>query len=261
MTKNVFTERLQDDLASLKEALHCLTINVKSKEALQCLTDEVKSISASVGVLENALWATNPGWHVPYLKRMAPVATVVDVGVWKGTPELYEAFPEAYLVMVEPLVEHEGDLDEWLSNRSGEKHLMAAGPSVGEIDFYFRPSAPQASSAVRKIGLSEEEFEVRKIHSQTLDGIQGDWPKPYLIKIDTDGFELGVIQGATETLKSTNWVVAEVSVAERFVGGYSFHDFVGLMHEHGFRLADVMRVMRREDSIDTGLVDAVFKRY
>ncbi len=36
--------------------------------------------------------------------------TLVDVGVATGTPELYEAFPKAYFLLVEALKAFEGDL-------------------------------------------------------------------------------------------------------------------------------------------------------
>ena len=51
------------------------------------------------------------GWRVEHLRRagIAP-ATVIDVGAANGTRALYEAYPDARLVLIEPLVEHEPDL-------------------------------------------------------------------------------------------------------------------------------------------------------
>src|SRR3954447_375084 len=51
-------------------------------------------------------WPITPPWDVASIqKRGLSPRTVIDVGAARGTQPLYEAFPDAYLVLVEPLGE------------------------------------------------------------------------------------------------------------------------------------------------------------
>jgi hypothetical protein len=61
------------------------------------------------------------GWTLGEVNkaRFSP-RTVVDVGAGRGTPQLYEAFPEAYHFLVEPLTEYESDLSKALKPYRGE---------------------------------------------------------------------------------------------------------------------------------------------
>ena len=58
------------------------------------------------------------------------------------------------------------------------------------------------------------------------------------IKIDTEGFELNIIQGASKTLEHTKFVLAEVRHNhESFEGVYQLHQFIDAMHQNGFILS------------------------
>ena len=57
---------------------------------------------------------------------------------------------------------------------------------------------------------------------------------PFGLKIDTEGFDYQVIQGARNFLRETQFVIAEVNVAKRYEGGYSFAEFIAIRDENGF---------------------------
>src|SRR5918994_4292031 len=84
-----------------------------------------------------------------HVKRMgfAP-ATVIDVGVAYGTPELYDAFPEARFLLVDPLEEYAeaiGQITQRL--RDAEWVRAAAGPEPGSITISVN-RAPALSSTL-----------------------------------------------------------------------------------------------------------------
>ena len=61
------------------------------------------------------------------------------------------------------------------------------------------------------------------------------------IKIDTEGYELHIIFGATETLKSVEFVLAEVRHNhESFLGVYKLHQFISAMHDNDFVLSMIL---------------------
>jgi hypothetical protein len=86
-------------------------------------------------------------------------------------------------------------------------------------------------------------------------GLEG----PFGIKIDTEGYELEVIRGAAETLRSTAFVIAEVTVSPRFHGSYSFPEFVSAMAAEGFSLCDILATRRTAPRGITLFVDAMFR--
>ena len=60
-------------------------------------------------------------------------ATLIDAGVAGGTLVLYDAFPQAYLVLIEPLTEFESDLGRLVRERAGEYLATALGAREGSV--------------------------------------------------------------------------------------------------------------------------------
>lgn len=58
--------------------------------------------------------------------------TVIDVGVASGTEELYSAFPEATLLLIEALKQFEPNLISILQRYRGSYLIAAAGARTGE---------------------------------------------------------------------------------------------------------------------------------
>lgn len=105
--------------------------------------------------------------------------------------------------------------------------------------------------------------EKRRIPVTTLDALaeKNGFRPPFGLKIDTEGFERQVIEGAPNFLRETQFVIAEVVVAEVYEDSYSFADFVGLMDENGFSLYDILHIGRKGwPSLELAAMDAVFRR-
>jgi hypothetical protein len=83
------------------------------------------------------------------------------------------------------------------------------------------------------------------------------WPKPFPLKIDAEGFELEVLKGATALLPDVACMIAKVSVAERYAGGYSFADFIAALDGYGLLLFDTTDMLQfgRDGHLST--IDAV----
>jgi FkbM family methyltransferase len=189
-------------------------------------------------------------------------ATVIDVGVAQGTESLYQAFPGAHNVLIEPLHEFEQHLKRLVAKHGGEYHLTAAGAEEGKVSFNVDRQRPGLSS-ILLIAQAQVDPEQpgREIPVTTLDALwkrQG-WRGPFGLKIDTEGFEDQVILGATELLRETQFVIAEVSVGKRFEGSYSFADFVSLMSARGFRLCDILHTRKSWREKEITYVDAMFR--
>jgi FkbM family methyltransferase len=203
------------------------------------------------------------GWRPAELGKLATPATVIDVGVGHGTPRLYEAFPHAHQLLLEPLKEFEPDLKRIVKEYRGDYRLVAVGAAPGNVEIRVEREYELTKSSIKpRTAVSDagKKFDVRSVPVTTIDatvaelGLAG----PYVIKIDTEGYELDVIQGATATLTKTQLVIAEVAVAPRFVGGYAFADFIRAMDERGFGLYSILQIAPYRTSHRVVYIDGVF---
>ena len=175
-----------------------------------------------------------------YRGRGLSPATVIDVGVGPGTPELYEAFPDARLVLVEPLEEWRAHLEQVQRERRAELVFAAAGPHPGQTELALH-RVPACSSMIGTRLGEATELPRRTVEMVRLDDLVEDrgLRGPYVVKADVEGAELEVLSGGLEVLAETELVLLEVSLFELVSGAPQFHDVVAWMHEHGFVVADI----------------------
>jgi FkbM family methyltransferase len=183
---------------------------------------------------------TLPGVLAHYRELGFVPDVVFDVGVGPGTPELYEAYPDARLVLVEPLEEWRAHF-EWVEKtRKTDTVIAAAGAAPGEIEIFVH-RAPWCSSTLGGLRGEGVNGTRRSVPMVRLDDIASErgLAGPFVVKVDVEGAELDVLSGAPEVLRATELVLMEVSLFEFIPGAPQFHDVVSWMHDHGFVVADL----------------------
>ncbi len=203
-------------------------------------------------------------WDAAYIQRLGfRPATVIDVGVGHGTTELYRAFPDAFLLLIEPVAEFTADIDKILSARRGTHVPVALGSAPGETDLFVEPRLPQLTSFYKRDRLEQtgDLPDIRRIQVETLDRVIAAQPytRPFGLKIDAEGAELDILQGAAATLHETEFLILEVSVPRRFEGGYRFAGMIAELDRLGFAMVDILDIGRADTSQVTFL-DLVFQR-
>ena len=167
--------------------------------------------------------------------------TVVDVGVGYGTEELWEAFPRARLLMIEPIPDRFGGAAlESVRRRDGAELVeAAAGAQPGETAITLH-RAPEMSS-VLGAWTGDRDGDRRTVPVVRVDDAVGerDLPGPYLLKVDVEGAELAVLDGARAVLAETEVVLLEVRLFELVPGAAQLHDVVPYMKERGFVAYDL----------------------
>ena len=162
--------------------------------------------------------------------------TVIDVGVAYGTPELYAAFPDARKLLIEPLAEYEEAL-ELIARRHGAEYVLAAaGPEPGTVTINVHRAPALSSTVGAWRGGDERDSERREVTVVRVDDVVAEraLPGPYLVKVDVEGGELRVLDGAPRVLEQAELVLLEVSLFELVPGSPLLHDVVAYMHERGF---------------------------
>jgi FkbM family methyltransferase len=165
--------------------------------------------------------------------RGVPVQTVIDVGVLSGTPELLEAYPDRMHLLFEPVAEFAASIAQVYRNVRHKLLQVAVSDCSGETPLlttsiisgltishsYMTDIAEESSRVVQKVSLDDY------LRANPADG-------PYLLKIDIDGYEMKVLQGAAETLKQTSIVIIETTA-------FDLVERVGFLNHAGFRLFDL----------------------
>ena len=195
-------------------------------------------------------------------------ATVFDVGVGYGTPWLYEAFPEAYFVLVEPNRDLEPKLGEICKQYRGEYHLLAAGPQASQATMKINENQVTSSSLLPLEIEYLEKLGKRSIHRnehdqvvdvRPLDELVADRMKrPFLLKLDVEGYESEVLRGASAMLRDTDLIVTEISVTKRFEGEKLFGDFIAQLESLDFQLFDILNLEQMRPGSPLSYMDAVF---
>lgn len=173
--------------------------------------------------------------------------TVIDVGVATGTPELYKAFPDAFHLLIEPLRENLPYLEQWQKElKHCEYRLAVASNQVGETLINVHSDLVGSSLYKETEGASVDGNE-RTVRAVTLDTVckNLNLSEPYLIKIDTQGSEIDVLEGATHILPKTQFVILEVSFFEFFQGAPTTWDYFEFMKQRSFVIYDIFDISYR----------------
>lgn len=136
--------------------------------------------------------------------HLKPGSDGIDVGCHKG--EVLEWFlkfaPQGKHIGVEPIPQLFERLKAQFAGTDCTFYNCALAAETGETEFVYVPEAPAYS------GLRERDYDGKHVHPQRipvhmrrLDDIVPADRRIDLLKIDVEGGELGVLQGAVETLR------------------------------------------------------------
>lgn len=174
---------------------------------------------------------------------------VFDVGVMDGTPYLYDAFAQAKFVLIDPLKESREIIAGQGLAIDYDFHTVAVGAAPGTLTLNIPTTKPgkgadMASFLDRRDGIESEfsSVEAREVEVTTLDALAAGYDGRFGLKIDTEGFELSVLQGAARMLNACDFVILEMSVTQRFAGVAPPSEVIALLAAAGLELRDVLAV-------------------
>jgi len=182
---------------------------------------------------------------------------IVDVGAAVGgwTRTALEVWPAAKYELVEPLAEQQDVLKKLQSDYPNVAiHQAVAGEDIGEVEFDV--SDDLHGSGVYASGGDHS----RKVGVLTIDSIVNDAFGSVMIKLDTHGYELPILKGAQETLKKTSLLVIEVYGFHVSPTCLLFHELTNYLFDRGFRMIDIVDVMRRPTDAAFWQADAFYIR-
>jgi FkbM family methyltransferase len=177
------------------------------------------------------------------LAGLAP-ASVMDIGAALGqfTQTCLSVFPTARYLAVDPLEEHRPTLEALGLKCSGVSIVMAAAaPKAGTVTLNVHPDFG-GSSLYREMDIGGVNGTPRAVRAVTLDGLAAEFglAGPFVIKLDVQGAELDVLEGAIKILPAVEYMLLEISLFEFFENGPVLADVVKFMRAHGFVAYDAI---------------------
>jgi FkbM family methyltransferase len=186
--------------------------------------------------------------------RVIPVASVIDIGASNGSWSRLarSAWPNARFLLVEANPFHRAALE-----RSRMDFVLAAAGDISGAA-HFDASDPWGGVASH-VATGEADIVVPMT---TVDDevARRRLPGPYLIKLDTHGFEREILEGAAQALAHTSLLVIEAYNFELRPGSMRFHELVAFAEKRGFRCFDLADPMRRPKDGVLWQLDLLFTR-
>jgi FkbM family methyltransferase len=172
------------------------------------------------------------------------IRTIIDIGASDGRWSLntMKIFPDSTVLAIEPLKERLGALEDCRQKYVNfDYELCAAGESDGD-KVTLNVSNDLDGSTVDGTG-----GESRQIQIRTIDSIVSErkLKGPFLMKFDTHGYEIPILNGAEETLKKAEVVIMEVYNFQITNHALRFHEMCFEMERMGFRCYDIAGPMFR----------------
>lgn len=172
------------------------------------------------------------------------IETIIDIGASDGRWSLVarEYFPQAFCLLIEAQDGHKVALEKLKKRDTHIDYLIAAaGDRNGEIFFdaddLFGGLASKTPVGKRCVSVPMVTIDEEVLH-RTLS-------PPYLIKLDTHGFELPILEGAKETLASASLVIIETYNFRLTADSLKFHEMCSYMESVGFSCVDIVQPMHR----------------
>jgi FkbM family methyltransferase len=189
--------------------------------------------------------------------RGVEVATIIDVGASNGvwSEIALKHWPQACDLLIEANPVHETALEVYVRGHVRSEYVLAAaGDEVGELFFDARDALGGNASHDRRsedlVSLPattvDHEVETRRL------------PAPFLLKLDTHGFEVPILEGARRTLEHASLLVIEAYNFDIEVDSLRFWELCSFLEERGFRTIDLCDLMLRPRDQSFWQVDLFF---
>jgi FkbM family methyltransferase len=187
------------------------------------------------------------------------VGTVIDVGASDGrwSALAMTRFPASRYLLIEAKAEHAPALAALAAANANVDYTIAvAGDRAGSA--YFRSSRLLGGRASLERGAGD----ATEIPMVTIDqeAASKALAGPFLLKLDTHGFERAILAGTAETLRDTELIVMECYNYRIAEDSLLFFEMCELLLDLGFRCIDLASPRYRPYDDSFWQVDLVFAR-
>lgn len=169
-------------------------------------------------------------------------------------------YPAAFYFLIDANKVHEPKVKAFKKKHNNVDYVLAAaGDTIGSI--YFDASDPSGGLASHT-PLQGYRRKVTRVPVTTVDAEVNarKLKPPYLLKLDTHGFEVAIFEGAAKTLKETAVIIVETYNFTLCEGCLRFHEMCVFLEERGFRPVGLCNPAFRHKDGALWQMDLIFVR-
>jgi FkbM family methyltransferase len=195
------------------------------------------------------------------------IGNILDVGAYDGETALFfhHFFPSCKIHAYEPNPEAAKLLQANVNGIENVRfHPEALSDRSGTLPFYVTHN--KVSSSLSKVntdspaagGQLADQLRIERVIDiplLTLDECGFD--NIFILKLDTQGNEVRVLNGAKNALRNTQIVISEMSVHQLYENGCMYHETDALLRENGFVAIDFI-VPSRKNGVQMMEFDAIY---
>lgn len=211
---------------------------------------ELRRISATATMSHGLQWLSDHGFHIK---------TVLDVGASDGrwSRECMAFFPDAKYILFEPQPVHSDALGRFAQSCTAVVIPIRRAVGAREGHTFFDASDPLGGALT-----STERDHTIKVEVTTIDSSISTLHAegPYLLKLDTHGFEKGILEGASEALENATALIIEAYNYRITDEALLFWELCAFLSGKGFRPIDLVDVMHRQRDDSLWQFDIFFIR-
>jgi FkbM family methyltransferase len=183
---------------------------------------------------------------------------ILDVGAAQGewARMVHAIWPAARIIGFEPNAREVPHLDKTRRDVPGFDYRRCfLGREARTVEYYDNDTQTSLLDDSAKGVKTTAEMRV-------LDALvaSGDVPAPDFIKLDVQGYELEVLAGGEQAMRTARGLLLEVSFIPFHPGLPIVHDVIAFMHARGFVWYDVMGLLRRNSDDALLQMDVFFVR-
>jgi FkbM family methyltransferase len=237
------------------------------RKARRVLKEWTKSIYSFANAVLGHL-----GWQIvrksivvgfrPALQRIKALgvepATIFDIGVAYGTPELYAEFANGRYFLIDPLPHSLPYMRRWAQKLDASIYNLGLGETEGELQISVQKDIG-GSTLYRELGSADTIGTVR-VPIRRFDSLfqPADLASPCLVKIDVQGAELAVLRGMGKLIQNVDLLIVEVSSIVTLEGAAHMFETIDYMRQNGFTIYDICGLGRRPLDNALAQLDLVF---
>lgn len=218
-----------------------------------------RRLAAKAGVSIGRL-AEAPSWEYTFAlleKAGLRPRTVFDIGVARGTPWLYTAFPDATFHLIDPTRESLKFMERIAKQYTAHVHNVALGDQETTLEITVRADDIAGSTFFEEVGEAKVAAKY-SVPVRPFGQTVGKFERPSLAKIDVQGAEMLVLRGMTEQLSDIDAIIIEVSTISTVHGGPEMEEIVAFFAKYDWCVADIVSLSRRPLDGALAQVDILF---
>jgi FkbM family methyltransferase len=179
------------------------------------------------------------------VKRGMRIGSIIDVGASNGSwsKVCQRHFPDSHYLLVEAQTCHAKALEGFCQEHPNSQYILAAAGNEDGSCFFDDTDSFGGLASNAQSEKCQTMLPMVRLDSAIK---KGGLPGPYLLKLDTHGFELQIIHGAEELLGNTELAVIESYIFRLNEHALLSHELCAEMDKRGFQLIDFSEPMWRE---------------